>query len=47
MGEFKVSEALHTRGYKSNEKASIFSHARAGRQNSEGFGGGYRVGKRP
>ena len=47
MSEFKVSEALHTRNYKSNEKASIVSHARAGRQNSEAFGGGYRVGRRP
>lgn len=28
---------------KSKELPSIFAYARAGRQNSEGFGGGYRV----
>jgi hypothetical protein len=27
-------------------KQSVFGHARAGRQNSEGFGGGNRVGRR-
>jgi hypothetical protein len=29
---------------KSNERASIFHYLRPGRQNSEGFGGGNRVG---
>ena len=28
---------------KSKERQSIFAYARAGRQNSEGFGGGYRI----
>jgi hypothetical protein len=30
---------------KGQEKASIYHYARAGRQNSEGFGGGRIVGK--
>jgi hypothetical protein len=47
MSEFKVSEATHTLGYKSKEKQSIFTYSGPGRQNSEGFGGGYRVGRRP
>jgi hypothetical protein len=32
---------------KSNEKPSIYTWARAGRQNSEGFGGGRIVGTPP
>lgn len=30
---------------KSGERQSVFAHARAGRQNSEGFGGGRIVGR--
>jgi hypothetical protein len=37
------SEVAYIRYPKSNERASVFHYARAGRQNSEGFGGGYRV----
>lgn len=37
------SEAAYIKYPKSNERQSIFHYARAGRQNSEGFGGGYRV----
>ena len=44
MKQFKVSEALYGSS-RSNESPSIFVHARAGRQNSEGFGGGNRIHK--
>ena len=37
------SEAVDIKYPKSKEKASIFNYARAGRQNSEGFGGGNRI----
>lgn len=37
------SEAITIKYPKSNERTSIFHYARAGRQNSEGFGGGNRV----
>ena len=43
LSEFLVSEAIHVKAVKAKEKASVFHYARAGRQNSEGFGGGYRV----
>ena len=40
---FSVSRALNTKYPKNGERQSVFSYARAGRQNSEGFGGGNRV----
>ena len=43
MSEFRVSEDTYIQYPKSNGRLSIFSYARAGRQNSEGFGGGNRV----
>lgn len=39
------SEAISVRYPKSNERPSIVTWKQAGRQNSEGFGGGYRVSK--
>ena len=44
MKQFKASGALYG-SPRSNESPSIFVHARAGRQNSEGFGGGNRIHK--
>lgn len=41
--EFKAAAIRYP---KSNESPQTFSYARAGRQNSEGFGGGNRVKKR-
>ena len=41
--EFRTSGAFHTKYPKNGERQSIFTYARAGRQNSEGFGGGNRV----
>jgi hypothetical protein len=38
--EFKAAAIRYP---KANEGAQTFSYARAGRQNSEGFGGGYRI----
>jgi hypothetical protein len=43
--EFKNSGALYVSYPKTKESSSIFHYARAGRQNSEGFGGGNRVTK--
>lgn len=43
--EFAVSEVFHIRYPKNGERQSVFSYARAGRQNSEGFGGGRLIGK--
>ena len=40
---FSVSRAFNTKYPKNGERQSVFSYARAGRQNSEGFGGGNRV----
>lgn len=40
--EFRAAAILYP---KSNERQSAFAYARAGRQNSEGFGGGRVVGK--
>lgn len=45
MREFKVSGAFHIKYPKNGERQSVFAYARAGRQNSEGFGGGRLVGK--
>jgi hypothetical protein len=45
MQEFLVSEATYIKYPKSKEKPSIFHYARAGRQNSQGFGGGNRITK--
>lgn len=48
MSEFLLSlesQAYSVKYPKANEKPSIPSWKQAGRQNSEGFGGGYRVGK--
>jgi hypothetical protein len=42
---FRQSGALQLPKQQKQE-TSVFVHARAGRQNSEGFGGGNRVGKR-
>lgn len=42
---FKSFEAAYIRFPKSDERQTSFSHARAGKQNSEGFGGGNRVKK--
>jgi hypothetical protein len=41
----KAFKAAFIRFPKSDERQTAFSHARAGRQNSEGFGGGNRVKK--
>jgi hypothetical protein len=46
MSEFSVSEAVYIRPIKTNGRQTAFSYARAGRQNSEGFGGGNRVMKK-
>ena len=43
MREFSVSGAFHIKYPKNGERQSVFAYARAGRQNSEGFGGGNRV----
>ncbi len=43
MREFNVSGVSANNFPKSNERTSIFHYARAGRQNSEGFGGGNRI----
>lgn len=40
--EFRAAAILYP---KSGERQSVFAYARAGRQNSEGFGGGRVVGK--
>ena len=40
--EFRAAAIFYP---KSGERQSVFAHARAGRQNSEGFGGGRVVGK--
>ena len=40
-----ASGAFNVTATKSNNRTSIFHWARAGRQNSEGFGGGRVVGK--
>ena len=45
MREFAASGAFHIKYPKNGERQSIFSYARAGRQNSEGFGGGNRITK--
>jgi len=37
------SEAISVKYPKSKEEPSIVVHPQAGRQNGEGFGGGYRV----
>lgn len=42
VNEFRAAAILYP---KSNERQSVFAYARAGRQNSEGFGGGRVVGK--
>jgi hypothetical protein len=42
---FNQSRALSVPKQQKQE-TSVFVHARTGRQNSEGFGGGNRVGKR-
>jgi hypothetical protein len=39
MAEFNKSKATHVNLTKSNQRPSIITHLRAGRQNSEGFGG--------
>jgi hypothetical protein len=39
----RAFKAAAIRYPKANEGAQTFSYARAGRQNSEGFGGGYRI----
>lgn len=41
--EFRTSGAFNTKYPKNGERQSVFTYARAGRQNSEGFGGGSRV----
>jgi hypothetical protein len=41
--EFAASGAFHINYPKNGERQSIFAYARAGRQNSEGFGGGNRI----
>ena len=43
MRDFRGSAALYIKYPKNGERQSIFTYARAGRQNSEGFGGGNRV----
>lgn len=45
MREFRQSEVFYIKYPKNGERQSVFSWARAGRQNSEGFGGGRIVGK--
>ena len=46
MSEFAVSEASYIRPRRTRERLTAFAYARAGRQNSEGFGGGNRVMKK-